>query len=166
LAREHLVNKWGWMILLCAAGVAWQIYEMAGATEEPSQAVLILHYLVLGCALIGLVGASANYFSEKPDNTVKRPAPPPRTPNSRSQSGARSAPASADPEIDDRRDSRPDGLPGGTPGPVGAAQRIGPPTTRITAASGNGRATLFLLGGVGLVLATGLTRISHIAAGQ
>jgi TPR repeat protein len=142
------VNKWGGTVLLCAAVVAWQIYEMAGATEEPSQAVLILHYIVLGCALIGLVGASANYFSEKPEAALKRPGPAPRAPASPSRSGARAAPASAaDPEI---------GLPDGTPGLVGAAQPIGPLTRRVATASRNSTATLFLLGGVGLVLATGL----------
>jgi hypothetical protein len=32
-------------------------YQIATATEEPSQALMILQYVLLACALIGLIGS-------------------------------------------------------------------------------------------------------------
>jgi hypothetical protein len=50
-------KNWGLQGAFCAAVSAWQIYEMAAATEAPQQAVALLQYVALGCALLGLVGA-------------------------------------------------------------------------------------------------------------
>jgi hypothetical protein len=43
--------------VLGAAVAGWQTYELASATEAPSQAVLLLEYFFLACGLIALVGA-------------------------------------------------------------------------------------------------------------
>jgi hypothetical protein len=36
---------------------AWNIYDISSATETPRQAVMILQYFLLACALVGLSGA-------------------------------------------------------------------------------------------------------------
>jgi hypothetical protein len=43
--------------LLCAVVAAWNIYDISSATETPRQAVMVLQYFLLACALIGLAGA-------------------------------------------------------------------------------------------------------------
>lgn len=43
---------------------AWIVYDMATATEAPRQAVMILEYALLACALFGLVGSAVKYMSE------------------------------------------------------------------------------------------------------
>jgi hypothetical protein len=48
-----------------AASSAWLIYNMATATEAPSQAVVILQYGLLACALLGLAGSLVMYASQK-----------------------------------------------------------------------------------------------------
>ena len=50
-------KNWGLQAALCGGVVAWQIYDMATATEAPRQALTLLHYFLIGCGLIGLVGA-------------------------------------------------------------------------------------------------------------
>jgi hypothetical protein len=50
-------KNWGLQAALCGAVVVWQIYEMASATEAPSQALTLLHYFLLICGLSGGVGA-------------------------------------------------------------------------------------------------------------
>ena len=47
----------GLQAALCGAIVVWQIYEMASATEAPSQALALLNYFLLSCGLVGGVGA-------------------------------------------------------------------------------------------------------------
>ncbi len=41
------------------------IYEIASATEAPSQALAMLQYVLLACGLIGLVGSFVMYAQEK-----------------------------------------------------------------------------------------------------
>jgi hypothetical protein len=41
------------------------IYQMATATEAPSQALAVLQYCLLACALIGLMGSIAMFASGK-----------------------------------------------------------------------------------------------------
>jgi hypothetical protein len=48
-----------------AAVACRRIYDMATATEAPSQPVAILQYFLLACALIGLVASSAKYMSKE-----------------------------------------------------------------------------------------------------
>ena len=50
-------KNWGLQAALCGAIVVWQIYEMASATEAPSQALALLNYFLLSCGLVGGVGA-------------------------------------------------------------------------------------------------------------
>jgi hypothetical protein len=52
-------------MLMSAATSAWLIYEMSTATEAPSQAVAMLQYGLLACALIGLAGSLVMYASPK-----------------------------------------------------------------------------------------------------
>lgn len=43
--------------LISGAVTCWLIYDMATATEAPSQGVMILHYGLLALSLIGLIGS-------------------------------------------------------------------------------------------------------------
>jgi hypothetical protein len=58
-------GKWPKVMLMSAATAAWLVYDMASATEAPRQAVVILQYCLLACALIGLVGSLVMAASEK-----------------------------------------------------------------------------------------------------
>jgi hypothetical protein len=51
----------GVMIVAFAAVAAWQIYDIATATETPSRALAVLQYVLLAGLLIGLVGALLNF---------------------------------------------------------------------------------------------------------
>jgi hypothetical protein len=54
-------SKWA----LINAGVAASIiYDITTATEMPRQAVLILQYVLLACALLGLAGSVVKSMSE------------------------------------------------------------------------------------------------------
>jgi hypothetical protein len=53
------------MALVTAAVSAWLIYDRATATEVPRQAVMILQYVLLACALIGLAGSLVKLMSQK-----------------------------------------------------------------------------------------------------
>ena len=57
-------SKWGKWILINAVVAAWIIYDMSTAGETPRQAVTILQYALLACALFGLVGSVVKYMSE------------------------------------------------------------------------------------------------------
>jgi len=48
---------WGHMAAITAAVVAWQIYGMTTAVETPRQALMLMQYFLLACALIGCVGS-------------------------------------------------------------------------------------------------------------
>jgi hypothetical protein len=50
-------KNWGLRALVCAAVVAWQIYEMASARVSGSDDGDALRYVVIGVALIGLVAS-------------------------------------------------------------------------------------------------------------
>lgn len=50
------------MIVAFAAVAAWQIYDMATATETPSRALIILQYVLLAGLLVGLAGALLNFL--------------------------------------------------------------------------------------------------------
>lgn len=51
----------GVMIVAFAAVAAWQIYDMATASETPSRALAILQYVILAGLLLGLIGALLNF---------------------------------------------------------------------------------------------------------
>lgn len=51
----------GVMIVAFAAVAAWQIYDMATATETPSRALAVLQYVLLAGLLIGLIGSLLNF---------------------------------------------------------------------------------------------------------
>ena len=62
---ETCVNsKWPKIMLMSGATSAWLLYDMATATEAPRQAVAVLQYGLLACALIGLVGSIVMAASE------------------------------------------------------------------------------------------------------
>ncbi len=50
----------GIMIALFTAAAAWQIYDLATATEAPSRAVLTLQYVLLAGLLLGIASAVFN----------------------------------------------------------------------------------------------------------
>ena len=49
-------KNWGLQVVLCAGVVAWQVYDLATATEAPSTTVLALQYFLIACGLVGGVG--------------------------------------------------------------------------------------------------------------
>jgi hypothetical protein len=49
--------NWTLQAILCAGVVVWQSYDLATAVEAPSTALLALQWVLLGCGLIGGVGA-------------------------------------------------------------------------------------------------------------
>jgi hypothetical protein len=57
-------SKWGKWALINAAVAVWIVYDITTATEAPRQAVLILQYVLLACALLGLAGSVVKYMSE------------------------------------------------------------------------------------------------------
>ena len=57
-------SRWGKWALINAGVAAWIIYDITTAIEVPRQAVLILQYVLLGCALLGLAGSVTKYMSE------------------------------------------------------------------------------------------------------
>ena len=63
--REISVNsKWPKVMLMSAVTSAWLICDMTTATEAPRQALAMLQYGLLACALIGLIGSLVMYASE------------------------------------------------------------------------------------------------------
>ena len=49
------------MIVAFAAVAAWQIYDMATASETPSRALTVLQYVILAGLVLGLIGALLNF---------------------------------------------------------------------------------------------------------
>jgi hypothetical protein len=52
-------------LLMMAVVGAWIVYDMATATEAPSQGVEILQYVLLACLLVGLVGSFVQLAAQK-----------------------------------------------------------------------------------------------------
>jgi hypothetical protein len=50
----------GILLAIFAAAAAWQIYDLATATETPSRAGLTLQYVLLAGLLLGIAGALFN----------------------------------------------------------------------------------------------------------
>lgn len=57
-------SKWPKVMLMSGVTSAWLLYDMATATEAPRQAVALLQYGLLACALIGLIGSIVMAASE------------------------------------------------------------------------------------------------------
>ena len=65
-AGETSVNsKWPRVMLLSAVTTCWLLYDMVSATEAPRQAVAILEYALLACAMVALVGSAAMYAQDR-----------------------------------------------------------------------------------------------------
>ena len=64
-AQPYSKGKWARTAVLTAAVAAWQIYDMSTATEAPRQALLIMQYILLALALIGLAGSLVMLASQK-----------------------------------------------------------------------------------------------------
>ena len=58
-------SKWPKMMLISGLTSAVLIYQMATATEAPGQALAVLQYCLLACALVGLMGSIAMFASGK-----------------------------------------------------------------------------------------------------
>jgi hypothetical protein len=56
-ARQSGKGKWVRTAVLTAAVAAWQIYDMATATEAPSQALRLLQIFLLACAGVACIGS-------------------------------------------------------------------------------------------------------------
>ena len=59
------MSKWPRLMLMTGVTSAVLIYQIASATEAPRQALAVLQYVLLACALIGLVGSFVMYAQEK-----------------------------------------------------------------------------------------------------
>ena len=55
------------MLAIFSAVAAWQIYDIASATEAPSRAVMILQYVLLAGLLLGIVGTAYNALRSRQD---------------------------------------------------------------------------------------------------
>jgi hypothetical protein len=58
-------GKWPKVMLMSGLTSAWLLYDIATATEASRQAVAILQYGLLACALIGLIGSVVMAAQEK-----------------------------------------------------------------------------------------------------
>lgn len=58
-------GKWPKVMLMSGVTSAWLLYDIATATEAPRQAVAILQYALLACALVGLIGSIVMAASER-----------------------------------------------------------------------------------------------------
>ncbi|MBI5264976.1 MAG: hypothetical protein HY852_24540 [Bradyrhizobium sp.] len=59
------MQRWQKLMLMSAASSALLIYEITTATEATSQALAVLQYGFLACALIGLVGSLVMYVQQE-----------------------------------------------------------------------------------------------------
>jgi hypothetical protein len=57
-------SKWGKWALINAAIAVFIVYDIVTATEVPGRALMILQYVLLGCALFGLAASVVKYMSE------------------------------------------------------------------------------------------------------
>jgi hypothetical protein len=55
------------MLVIFCALAAWQIYDIASATEAPSRAVLILQYVFLAGLLLGIAGTPYSALRARKD---------------------------------------------------------------------------------------------------
>jgi hypothetical protein len=62
---EDQSGKWGRIALMTAAVSAYLIYDMATAAEAPRQALMILQYFLLACALFAFAGSLVKLMSQK-----------------------------------------------------------------------------------------------------
>jgi hypothetical protein len=56
-----MTGKWPPVMLMSGSTSAWLIYNMTSATEAPRQAVEILQYGLLACALFALISSIVMY---------------------------------------------------------------------------------------------------------
>ncbi|WP_145927903.1 hypothetical protein [Bradyrhizobium neotropicale] len=59
------MSRWPKLMLMSGITSGLLIYEITSATEAPSQALAILQYALLACALIGLVGSVVMHVQER-----------------------------------------------------------------------------------------------------
>lgn len=59
------MSRWSKLMLMSAITSALLIYQIMSATEAPSQALAILQYALLACALVGLAGSVVMYAQER-----------------------------------------------------------------------------------------------------
>jgi hypothetical protein len=55
------------MLVIFSAAAAWQIYDLASATEAPARAVMILQYVLLAGLLLGIAGTAYNALRARQD---------------------------------------------------------------------------------------------------
>jgi hypothetical protein len=58
-------GNWGKLALMNGAVAAWLLYDISTATEEPSRAVVIMQYVFLAGASIGLAASLVKLMSAK-----------------------------------------------------------------------------------------------------
>jgi hypothetical protein len=58
-------SKWPRVMLISAATSAWLIYDISSATEVPRQALAVMQYGLLACALFALAGSVVMFATGK-----------------------------------------------------------------------------------------------------
>jgi len=71
MAAQRTKN-WGIQVALCAGILAWQIYDLATATEAQPQVLMLLQYLLMGLALVGFVGGLVMLAKRSNGNATRR----------------------------------------------------------------------------------------------
>ncbi|WGD48510.1 hypothetical protein QA641_22905 [Bradyrhizobium sp. CB1650] len=59
------MSRWPKLMLMGGITSALLVYEITSATEAPSQALVILQYVLPGCAPIGPLGSIVMYVQER-----------------------------------------------------------------------------------------------------
>ena len=55
------------MLVIFSAVAAWQVYDIASATEAPSRAVTVLQYVFLAGLLLGIASTAYQALRARPD---------------------------------------------------------------------------------------------------
>jgi hypothetical protein len=61
---KDVKSNYGRTALIAGATACWLMYDIASATETPSQSVAVLQYILLGMALIGVAGSAVMHLKD------------------------------------------------------------------------------------------------------
>ena len=56
-----------WIVILGAV-IVWNVYDMTSASEAPSRGVTILNWILLVCAVAGIIGAVMLFVQQRSRN--------------------------------------------------------------------------------------------------
>jgi len=67
-------NNRGTIFIIGLAASAWLIYDMATATEGPSQSLALMKYFMLAVVIIATLYSGAKWFANPPPEQPRKPA--------------------------------------------------------------------------------------------